>query len=230
MKCGIYGIKNLITGKWYVGQSCDLRTRMAKHLTALRGKYHCNEHLKNSFIKYGIDNFEFHVLEEVFENMLDVRERAWITFYKSNQPEFGYNMDTGGNLKKTSSIQARQNMSNAHKGIIQSLETRQKRSQALKGKKRHLVYSTETLRKMSEAQKGKIHSIETRAKMSAWHKGKVFSPKTRQRMSDAQKGKILSAEHRLKLSQALKGKPLSLERRKAMSEATTKRYANRKEL
>lgn len=48
--------------------------------------------------KYGIDNFNFQIIEDNIENqdILDERERYWIRYYDSNNPEKGYNRDSGG--------------------------------------------------------------------------------------------------------------------------------------
>jgi group I intron endonuclease len=109
---GIYGICNIANGKWYVGQSTDLKYRERKHFWLLKRKGHYNAHLQHAFSKYGTDNFEFRVLEEVSENMLDVRECAWIEFYKSNQEQFGYNLRTGGHLNHHPSEATKKKLSN----------------------------------------------------------------------------------------------------------------------
>ena len=83
-KCGIYGIKNLVSGKLYIGQSVDIEHRKYLHFWLLKNGKHFNNHLQMAFIKYGVNNFEFRVLEEIPENMLDVRECAWIKCYQSN--------------------------------------------------------------------------------------------------------------------------------------------------
>lgn len=48
--------------------------------------------------KYGIDNFNFQIIENNIEDqdVLDEKERYWIRYYDSNNPEKGYNRDSGG--------------------------------------------------------------------------------------------------------------------------------------
>ena len=59
--CGIYKITNKINGKCYIGQSNDIHRRWKQEL-APNAKL--NPHLARAFEKYGIDNFEFEIIEE----------------------------------------------------------------------------------------------------------------------------------------------------------------------
>ncbi len=215
-RCGIYGIRNMVNGKWYVGQSIDLDRRRYNHFSSLNGNRHENEYLQYAFIKYGEDKFEFHILEEVLEDMLDIREKSWIAYYKSNQRKFGYNLDDGGITDRHFSKITIRKMSKAQKGKKgkkgwhHSKETKRKISEATRGCKnprygKHL--SKELKRRISEAQKGeKSHNF-----------GKHFSDETRRRMSEALKGRppfkaILAAK------KANTGRHLSAETRSKMSE------------
>ena len=58
---GIYKIRNLKNGKVYIGQSYDLTTRFRDHRKPC--KFKSNRPLYSSIKKYGIENFEFIVLE-----------------------------------------------------------------------------------------------------------------------------------------------------------------------
>lgn len=210
MKSGIYGIRNMIDGKWYIGQSTDIDNRKQRHFCALKGGYHFNKHLQMSFIKYGINNFEFRILEETPESMLDIRERAWITYFESRNDKKGYNFEDGGNLNKHLSILTRRKMSEAakgnqnSKGFHPSIERRKEISEALK--KRIIVKghpalghycSTEARLKIGNANKGRYFSKKMRCKMSEVHKGHKCFDETRRKMSIAQKGKPWSMARRL---------------------------------
>lgn len=47
--------------------------------------------------KYGFENFLFEKIDEAdTQEILDKKERYWIKFYKSNNKEYGYNLDSGG--------------------------------------------------------------------------------------------------------------------------------------
>lgn len=100
----IYGYRNKINNKWYVGQTTlPLMERHRLHISGAThpkaSDYNCLFHKK--IREYGIDNFELIVLEEV-ENKedLDSKEQYWIkeknSFIKNN----GYNLTTGGQSRK----------------------------------------------------------------------------------------------------------------------------------
>lgn len=84
MKSGIYIIKNLINDKVYVGKSKNINQRKNTHFNALRLNKHSNQHLQNSYNKYGKDNFEFSVLEYCDESLLSIKEMYYIELYKNN--------------------------------------------------------------------------------------------------------------------------------------------------
>lgn len=192
-KCGIYGIHNTANGKWYIGQSVNIYGRRQKHFWALLNSKHYNGHLQASFDKYGSGCFEFHVLEITPDNMLDIRERAWISFYRSNQEEYGYNLEPGGCDNKSHSIETRRKMSMTRKGCFPTEETK---------------------RKMSLAQQGRVISLEHRKKISESMMGKkrpLTSLAARLNLSRALTGRILSEEHRKNISASKTNRSLSEE-------------------
>ena len=88
----IYGIKNRINEKWYVGQSIYFpkeRWRME-----IAGYESHNMVISKAIKKYGVENFDFLILEEVEEEKLDEREIYWI----ENKDSYlhGYNSTRGG--------------------------------------------------------------------------------------------------------------------------------------
>ena len=78
---GIYGIKNKVNGKIYIGQSIKIERRWAEHKTELKKNKHPNQHLLNSYNKYGKDNFEFLILEECEKEKLNSMEEKWIDIF-----------------------------------------------------------------------------------------------------------------------------------------------------
>jgi len=87
---GIYKITNLINNKSYIGKSLDIEHRFREHKAGIRS----NIHLQNSIKKYGIENFDFSIIEECDRDECSLRERYWIEFYDSFRS--GYNSTTGG--------------------------------------------------------------------------------------------------------------------------------------
>lgn len=220
---GIYQIKNIITGKYYIGSSVDIKKRWNQHLKTLRRGTHRNKHLQRAYDKYGENAFQFEVLETIlFNDCLIELEQKYINKLK---PEYNLAPTAGSSLGVKRSEETKRKLSESHKGKHLSEETRRKMSEARKGNKNMLGkhYSEETKRKMSEANKGKHPSEETKRKISEALKGKHY-PK----MSEAHKGKHHTEETKRKLSEVNKGKHLSEETRKKMSEAKKKYYEKRK--
>lgn len=85
---GIYKITNKITNYSYIGQSKNIKRRFIEHRTIT---HEHNKLLKEDFIKYGLDSFEFDVLEECQENELHDKEVYWVD---KIQPQ--YNKTAGG--------------------------------------------------------------------------------------------------------------------------------------
>lgn len=99
---GIYEILNKITGKRYIGQSVDIKRRFRDHRCALTRKSRSkdtNRYLYNAVLKYGIDSFDFNIIEIVDSvNDLDFYELKWIKYFKTTDRQYGYNLrtDIGG--------------------------------------------------------------------------------------------------------------------------------------
>ena len=88
---GIYLITNKLNNKCYVGQSVDIARRWRQHREAAsRGE----TPLYKAIQKYGIENFEFSILEECLKEELDCKEIQYIERYNSYFE--GYNQTKGG--------------------------------------------------------------------------------------------------------------------------------------
>lgn len=90
--CGIYKITNLINNKVYIGQSININKRIWTHKYELKNNKHDNIYLQNSFNKYGINDFNFSIIELCDSDMLNDRECYWVSFYKSCDRKYGYNI------------------------------------------------------------------------------------------------------------------------------------------
>ena len=158
----IYKIENLANGKIYIGQTIqNIKKRFKVHKQGLKGNYHYNDHLQKSWNKHGEDNFIFVLLEELPDEKTDQAESFYIYMMELQNPDFGYNEESGGHL-----------------GKHLSPETKAKLSEAKKGEKNYNFgkpMSEETKAKISESMKGRPKSEETKAKMSESRKSKHHS-------------------------------------------------------
>lgn len=98
-KTGIYQIKNILNGKLYIGSTKrSFHSRKTKHLLSLINNRHYNEHLQNSWNKYGSDNFVFEILL-IIDKDITFWEAEFIKKYKSDDRLFGYNIASVENYK-----------------------------------------------------------------------------------------------------------------------------------
>ncbi len=103
----IYRATNKVNGKSYAGLTkqsinkpiCDcwglLERRKGSHAQDSKKK---NHHFAKALRKYGVDGFNWSVVEEIFTDLkeLNVREKYWIAYLRLREKSFGYNMMEGG--------------------------------------------------------------------------------------------------------------------------------------
>lgn len=96
---GIYKIENQINNKCYIGQSSNIERRWNAHLLAINNpnKAEYGYPLYLAIRKYGLENFNFTIIELCELETLNEKEMYWIEFYKSNYRDYGYNQTIGGN-------------------------------------------------------------------------------------------------------------------------------------
>lgn len=145
----VYVHTNKTNGKVYVGL-----TGMKPEDRWRNGNgYHNKTYFKNAIDKYGWDNFTHEIIKD---NLTKEDAANWeiyyISFYKSSDRRYGYNMSSGGENGG---------------GHPQSEETRRKIGEngyhyGMLGKK----LSDETKQKISESNMGRTFSDETRKKLS----------------------------------------------------------------
>lgn len=70
---GIYKITNP-KNKIYIGQSCDIEKRFKLHINSINNLNDTKTKLQKSFIKYGIENHIFEIIEECLIDNLNKRE------------------------------------------------------------------------------------------------------------------------------------------------------------
>ena len=106
--------------------------------------YYQNKHFYSAILKHGWDNFTHEVFEVDSKEEMYRKEVELISFYHSNDPEYGYNNSSGGE--------------SGHLGCKHSEEARKKMSKVHKGKptwNKGKLHSEETKRKIAETLKSK---------------------------------------------------------------------------
>ena len=179
----VYIHTNLINGKKYIGI-----TKRKPEARWNNGKgYRHNEYFSNSIEKYGWNNFSHEIIyTNLTEDEACLKEQELIKLYKSNQRDFGYNLESGGRYCNISE------------------ETKNKISKSLKG---HCV-SNKTKNKIRNTERGKKLSIDTKEKLSKANIERFKDPLERYKCGNGTRGKNIphSKEHNRKVSEALKNK------------------------
>ena len=74
----VYKITNTVTGDFYIGSSKNIKSRWADHKKPSMWKKYPNNPMYQDMMKYGVDKFDFQVIEEVEPEELKVAEQQFI--------------------------------------------------------------------------------------------------------------------------------------------------------
>ena len=246
----VYCLLNRVTGKLYIGKSNrKVGVREREHFKlALEGATGCT-YLYAAIRKYGAKSFDIILLSGWASTPedLNTQEIEFIAKYRSNEPEFGYNLTTGGDGMNNPSPEIRQKWRLAKLGKKQSPETIAKRAKAMMGNTNCLGrVQPESERKQRSLANpkpmlGKQHSVETRQKISKSVSatitgknnpffGKQHSEETKRKLKEANTGRKHTQEELVKMSQGNTGKKRSKETRQRISEAAKKRGVPREHI
>ena len=170
--------------KVYIGITlCDVKIRWKNGYG-----YKRNDHFFRAIKLYGWENIKHEILfENLTKEQAEQKEIELIAQYRSNQREYGYNIENGGNCIGKISEETKEKLRKSHSGKKLSEETKKKMSEARLG----LKHSEETKKKMSEACSGKKNHMY----------GKHLSEKTKEKLRKARLGNKLSEETKMKISE-----------------------------
>lgn len=191
----VYKHENLINGKVYIGiTSLDVQKRWEN------GNGYSKQPLFwRAIQKYGWHSFSHEVLcDGLTKEEADQKEIEFISAYQSNNPQHGYNIQSGGSTYGKHSEETRRKISESNMGKVITHEQRQRISNTLKGRKlsaTHRARISESMRGEGAYWYGKVSPT----------KGRKAPPDELKRRSEAHKGKVVSEETRRKISESLKG-------------------------
>jgi len=173
----IYMVRNLVTGMAYIGQTKDPHKRFNTHKNLAFGKRKNNYPLYVDMRNYGIDNFEFIILEDnVPQEEMGNREKYYIEKYDTYNN--GYNRTIGGHgvTGYTHTEEARKKMSVAVSAAMWKINTPERTKKIIAAQKG---------RKFSELHKQHIReSIGDRSGEHNSFYGKQHTDATKQKISD----------------------------------------------
>jgi group I intron endonuclease len=186
---GIYKITNP-EGQIYIGLSTNILKRFKKYKVL-----DCDNQikLKDSLVKFGVNNHKFEILEECLKENLFGREKYWIK--KFNSFINGLNCNKGGGGIFEHSKETKDKISQKRKGWVPKFDRaiKIKNTKILNGTN---ILSSEHKDKIREGNrgvsrhKGRIspnlgnkYSKKTRLAISNTHKDKIVSKKTKDLMS-----------------------------------------------
>lgn len=108
----IYCHRNKINNKAYIGQTCQ---KLERRWRDGEGYAHCS-YFYRAIKKYGWDNFEhFIIFDNLTQEKANKIEQKLILLFNTTDPDFGYNLELGGN-NKCHSEETKEKISNSLKG------------------------------------------------------------------------------------------------------------------
>lgn len=126
---GVYKITNTVTNDFYIGSSKNVKLRWANHKCPSAWKKCPNNPMYLDMKKYGIDKFDFQILEEVEPEQLKEKEQQFI---EKLQPTYNNRRANGLDVEKIKENQKRYYRSEKGKKHIREYQKRYHRSEKSK--------------------------------------------------------------------------------------------------
>lgn len=167
LESGIYKIINIVTNDFYIGSTKNLYKRKHQHFSKLNKNKHVNQHLQNSYNKYGKENFVFEIIEKCIIEDLIIKEQYYLDTFN---PIFNKRKIAESNLGFKQSEEAKSKISEANKKWIRTIEYKQNLSIIKKGKPRPKWITD----KLKEINTGKQFSQEHKNKLKDSYSKREF--------------------------------------------------------
>lgn len=127
MNSGIYKIMNKINNRYYVGSTKNFKSRKQRHFQGLRKGMHINKALQNAWNKYGEQNFEFIIIENVDEDNLLIVEQKYLDIAKLDSKSYNFSWNSTAPMTgKKLTEEQKKKIGISHKGKIVSKQTKEK--------------------------------------------------------------------------------------------------------
>jgi group I intron endonuclease len=189
---GIYKITSP-KNKIYIGQSIDIEKRFSSYFK-LSGKNKTQIKLFRSFLKHGVDNHIFEIIEECDIKLLNERERYWQDFYNVLDKGLNCRLTTSLDKSGTFSDESKLKMSKAWKNRVVTEEHKRNISKSNTRPMLGKNHSKETIELISKNRKGKSSRLgaklseDSKLKIALKAKGRKASDETKLKMSISRKG------------------------------------------
>lgn len=187
---GVYKIKNVLTDKYYIGYSQDINKRFKTHKNQLNRDKHPNIILQRSYNKYGIENFNFEIID-ICETKKEACEKELEYLSNIEIRRFLYNMhynneggDTLSNHPDKENI-IKKRVETHNKNISKLTKEELVKKYGKFGEKNGMYGKTHT-EEVKQKLRDKIVTEETRQKM----RDVIVGEETRKKMSDNAKLRI----------------------------------------
>jgi group I intron endonuclease len=152
---GVYQIKNLVNDKIYIGGTTEgFNKRFGRHVRGLRNGKHDNIRIQNDYNKYGIEVFEFSILEIVInkEDCIPC-EQKWMNILK---PEYNMCPNAGISIGFKFSEESKLILSKQRIGNKNALGNKSCLGRKLSEEHKQILINSRKGIKMSEEQRRKI--------------------------------------------------------------------------
>lgn len=173
----LYKVINKLNNKVYIGQSkFTLEKRMKMHYSKTNNDSRIYFH--RALNKYGFNNFVWEIIDEAeSRDGANKKEKALITYYKSNIKGYGYNLTIGGD---------------GSSGYLHTEEAKKKMKQSSKKrwsiskeKEKTSIATTKAMQNISESQ-----WVEMKEKMSTSNKKRWADPEYKKMMLESRTPQI----------------------------------------